>query len=276
MQIGIFAKTFPGDDPAQVLGAARNAGYECVQYNWACAGLESMPGKVPESSLIATQDALRNNGMNAVALSGTFNMIHPVIAVRQQGLARLNTVIDSAATLGIPMVTLCTGSRNASDQWSDHPDNNSAAAWSDMMSSMSEAMSMAELHGICLGVEPELANTINSIEKAQRLMKEFDSPHLRIVLDPANLFEVVSDSERRFVIERAVDVLGPFISLCHAKDRLANGEFCVAGDGVIDYPHYLSCLQSINYEGALVTHGLEQKDAPGVARYLSALLAELP
>jgi len=276
MQFGIFAKTFPGHDPSQVFKAVREAGYDCAQYNWACAGLESMPESVPESSLIATQDALVDNNMSAVALSGTFNMIHPVIAVRRRGLARLKTVIASAATLGIPMVTLCTGSRNASDQWSDHPDNNSTAAWTDMMSSMSEAMKMAELHRVCLGVEPELANTINSIEKAQRLMEEFDSPHLRIVLDPANLFEVVPDSERRSIIERAVDVLGPYISLCHAKDRLANGEFCVAGDGVIDYPHYLSCLQAINYQGALVTHGLEPIDAPRVARYLSTLFAELP
>ena len=33
MQLGIFAKTFPGSDPAAVLRAVRGAGYRCAQFN---------------------------------------------------------------------------------------------------------------------------------------------------------------------------------------------------------------------------------------------------
>ncbi len=273
MQLGIFAKTFAGPTPADVLTAAREAGYDCVQYNWACSGLDSMPDVVPQSVLQSTQAAVKGSGLQAVALSGTFNMIHPDKEIRRRGIARLETIITSAAALDIPMVTLCTGTRDPDDQWAAHPDNDTALAWDDLMDIMAEALRIAEYHDVCLGVEPELANTINSISKACRLMQSFDSPHLRIVLDPANLFERASDAERRETIERAIDELAPYISLCHAKDRLADGQFCVAGDGVIDYPHYLSCLKRIGYAGPMITHGLEADDAPRVARFLTASIA---
>ncbi|TJW40731.1 MAG: sugar phosphate isomerase/epimerase, partial [Mesorhizobium sp.] len=43
MQIGVFAKTFPGSEPAGVLAAVRDAGFAVTQFNLACAGLPSMP-----------------------------------------------------------------------------------------------------------------------------------------------------------------------------------------------------------------------------------------
>ncbi len=43
MQIGIFAKTFAGNDADTVLRQSAEAGYEGVQYNMACSGLASMP-----------------------------------------------------------------------------------------------------------------------------------------------------------------------------------------------------------------------------------------
>ena len=36
MRLGVFAKTFDGEDPAIVLAACRNAGFETVQYNMSC------------------------------------------------------------------------------------------------------------------------------------------------------------------------------------------------------------------------------------------------
>ena len=273
MKLGIFAKTFSGDEPQAVLNAVRDAGYECVQYNWACAGLPSMPDKIDPEHIANTQAALQAKALSAVALSGTFNMIHPDPQVRNTGLRRLSVVIDSAAALGIPMVTLCTGSRNPDDQWQAHPDNDLPAAWQDMAAIMEQALDMAQRSGVYLGVEPELGNTVNSIAKAKRLMEQFDTPGLRIVLDPANLFEIASDDVRRDIIEDAINQLAPYISLCHAKDRYADGRFCAAGDGVIDYPHYLASLKAIGFDGPLVTHGLNAEDAPRVARYLASVIA---
>src|SRR6476659_111914 len=131
MRLGIFAKTFDGSDPAVVLRAVRGAGYECAQFNLACAGLASMPDDVAPAKLTEIREASSASGVDLVALSGTYNMIHPDPAKRAAGLRQLGVVIEAAHALGIPMVTLCTGTRDPDDQWRHHPGNDAADAWTD-------------------------------------------------------------------------------------------------------------------------------------------------
>jgi len=71
MQIGIFAKTYPGADPLTVLTRAAADGYACVQYNLACSGLASMPDSVSDEAIEAIASASRATGVRVVALSAT-------------------------------------------------------------------------------------------------------------------------------------------------------------------------------------------------------------
>ncbi|TIS16935.1 MAG: sugar phosphate isomerase/epimerase, partial [Mesorhizobium sp.] len=100
------------------------------------------------------------------------------------GLRRLGVVIEAAARLSIPLVTLCTGTRNAEDQWAHHPDNADPSAWADMAREMDKALQLAEHQGVDLGIEPEQANIVTSADDAARLISEMGSNRLRIVLDP--------------------------------------------------------------------------------------------
>ena len=61
--------------------------------------------------------------------------------------------------------------------------------------------------------------------------------------------------------------------MAHAKDRAADGSFTAAGQGVIDFAHFIGCLGAAGFDGPLVTHGLSAAEAPGVARFLARLLA---
>ncbi|TIQ75073.1 MAG: sugar phosphate isomerase/epimerase, partial [Mesorhizobium sp.] len=153
MQIGVFAKTFPGSEPAGVLAAVRDAGFAVTQFNLACAGLPSMPDAVPEDAIHTIAAASNACGVALVALSGTYNMTHPDRAMRDDGLRRLGVVIKAAASLSVPLVTLCTGTRNADDQWAYHADNADPSAWADMASEMEKALDLAERHGVDLGIE---------------------------------------------------------------------------------------------------------------------------
>ncbi len=120
-------------------------------------------------------------------------MIHPDVAVRRSGLRRLGVIVAAARAMGTGLVTLCTGTRDAEDQWRYHPGNGSPEAWRDLQVEMEQALATAERHGIDLGIEPELANVVSSAQLALKLIGEMKSERLRIVLDPANLFEVASD-----------------------------------------------------------------------------------
>lgn len=272
MQLGIFAKTFPGSDPRTVLSAASEAGYATVQYNMACSGLGSLPAEIPDAAIDAVREAVASTGVTIAALSATYNMIHPDHATREAGRAAFAALAAAAPALGTRLLTVCTGSRDATDQWRHHPDNATDEAWRDMRQEMALLIEIAERHDLSIGIEPELANVISSAPLARRLLDELQSSRLRIVLDPANLFEIGQPAERKRLVTEAIDLLGPAIALAHAKDRTEDGGFTTAGRGVIDFSHYLAALRAAGFDGALVTHGLIADEAPGVATYLAAAL----
>jgi sugar phosphate isomerase/epimerase len=272
MQLGIFAKTFPGTDPRQVLSAVRDCGFATTQFNLACVGLPSMPDAVAPETITAIRTASEEAGVSLAALSGTYNMAHPDRSVRERGLKQLKVVIETAAALQIPLVTLCTGSRHAQDQWMHHPDNTLPSAWADMAAEMEKALELAERHGIDLGIEPEQANIVTSAADAVRLIEEMGSRRLRIVLDPANLFEQATPAEVSDIVARAIDISAGYVTMAHAKDRYADGRFATAGQGIVDFPAFIKGLRATGFSGALVTHGLAAEEAPAVARFLSDLI----
>ncbi|PBB39393.1 sugar phosphate isomerase/epimerase family protein [Mesorhizobium sp. WSM3868] len=272
MQVGVLAKTFPGGEPAGVLAAVREAGFAVTQFNLACAGLPSMPDDVPDDTIRTIDAAAKASGVGLVALSGTYNMAHPDSRVRDDGLRRLGVVIEAAARLSIPLVTLCTGTRNAEDQWAHHPDNADPSAWADMAREMEKALQLAERHGVDLGIEPEQANIVTSADDAVQLISEIGSERLRIVLDPANLFERANADEARGIVAEAVERSAGNVALAHAKDRFADGRFATAGRGVVDFDDFVARLRATGFDGPLVTHGLSAEEAPGVARFLKGLM----
>ena len=276
MQLGIFARTFPGTTPLAVMAAAKAAGFDAVHYNFTCSGLSALPDQVDAATCAAIVDAARQTGIGIAGLSGTYNMAHPDPVVRQDGARRLRVVIAAAARIGAPVVTLCSGTRDAQDQWRAHPDNASDAAWADMIVSMRDALAEAQAQGVDLGVEPELANVVSDAAAAERLLAELPSPRLKIVLDPANLFETASETARRAVIGDTIRRLGPHIAMAHAKNRAPDGGFVAAGSGVVDFAELVARLRGAGFDGPLVAHGCTADEAAGVARHLRAASGAAP
>jgi sugar phosphate isomerase/epimerase len=272
MKLGIFAKTFAGTDPQTVLRQVKAAGFDVAQYNMACSGLDAMPTQITDDVAAAVHEAAQTTKVDIVAVSGTYNMIHPDVKKREEGHARLAILAASCASMGTKLITLCTGTRHPVDQWHHHHDNNSTEAWSDLLASMAIAITIAEKYNVILGIEPELANVVNSADKARTLIDTLQSPHLKIIFDPANLFEIVPLDEQRRIVARAIDILGPDIVMAHAKDRNPDGSFATAGKGVLDYSHYLGCLRTLDFTGPLVTHGLAANEAHFVAKFLKDIL----
>jgi sugar phosphate isomerase/epimerase len=268
MRLGIFAKTFEGTAPDPVLRQAAAAGYTEVQYNMACSGIGSLPLEIPDRAAAAVASAAQAHGVVLAAVSATYNMLHPRMVVRQQGRTAFSAIAANARIMGTNLVTLCTGSLDAADQWRHHPDNDTDDAWREMLREFEILLPLAERHDIILGVEPELANVVSSAAKARQLIDTLRSDRIKIVLDPANLFETEADRPSREIIAEAVQLLADSIVMAHAKDRLPDGRFTTAGGGVIDFIDYFARLRAAGFSGTVVTHGLAADEAPGVARYL--------
>jgi sugar phosphate isomerase/epimerase len=74
--------------------------------------------------------------------------------------------------------------------WAAHPDNDTPAAFEDMLGAMAAAVQIATEHEIVLAFEPEVSNVVDTAAKARRLLDHFDSPFLKVVIDGANLFHI--------------------------------------------------------------------------------------
>jgi sugar phosphate isomerase/epimerase len=197
-------------------------------------------------------------------------MIHPDPRQRATGLAGLRTVLTACGELGVSVVTLCTGTRDAAHMWRRHPDNDTPEAWADLIACLGDAVRAAEEHGVTLAFEPEVANVVDSARKARRLLDEIASPRLKVVMDPANIFHRGELPQMDRMLEDAFDLLGRDIALAHAKDLDHDGDagHRPAGRGVLDYPRYLALLQRSGFTGAVVLHGLEESDVPSCVTFV--------
>ena len=278
MRVGIFARTFAPGALEAVLDRVVEAGVGAIQFNLALCDGSSLPERVDVEAIVAARAAVAARGLEMVALSGTYNMAHPDAAVRSRGAAALAEVIVAAPVLGTRVVTLCTGSRDADDMWRAHPANAGESAWSDMVHSVSVALEVAAREDVVLGIEPEPGNVVADAVAARRLLDMMGSPHLKIVMDGANLVAGSALDHQAATLEQAFDLLGDDLVLAHAKD-LEGAAVVAAGRGGLDYSHYVELLRRGGYDGAVVLHGLApQEVAASVAfleEHLGGRLAEL-
>ena len=273
MKLGVFAKTFYHSQSLDSLFETIIQHHiSGVHFNMVCAGLTELPLVVPHEICQKVSTAANRHNIKIVGLSATFNMIHPDPSHREKGLESLNTLAAAAKHLGTDFISLCTGSRH-SDKWTWHPENATADAWKDLLISMERALEIAHKHKIYLGVEPEIGNVIRNPQKAAKLLEEIESSRLRIILDPANLFEKAKNrQEIRDLIKSALDLLHPHIMVAHAKDRNLNGNIKAAGMGDVDFEFFFEMLKQVDFKGWTVLHGLEAADVPKSVNLLIRML----
>ncbi len=273
MRIGIFAKTFVRSTLEETLDAVVAHGLDCTQFNFACAGLPSMPDTIGNDLAERIANAMRQRRLHLAAVSGTFNMIHPDRRQRENGFRRFEVIASHCKTIGANLVTLCTGTFDSDDMWRAHPENDSPQAWKDLLGSMEHALRIAGNFGLTLGVEPELANVINSASKARRLLDELKDPRLKIIMDGANLLHASDLPLAPRIWQEAFDLLGTEIRLAHAKDMAADGIFVAAGRGALDFDLYARLLRSVNFAGPIILHGLAENEVSASVRLLKDKLA---
>ena len=111
---------------------------------------------------------------------------------------------------------------------------------------------------------------VDSARKARTLLDEMRSSQLKVVIDPANLFHEGELPRMREILDEAFALLGPDIVLAHAKDLDHDGEAggLPAGQGLLDYDHYLTLLADHGYDGPLVLHGLAETQVGPSVQFL--------
>ena len=174
MQLGIFSRTYPLAGIDDVFARIAQDGFAATQFNFSTAGLSSLPRDWPEAIISQVVASASQHGVSICALSGTYNMAHPDLARRASDRIGFANVVRAAEAMHVPIVTLCTGTRDATNMWLAHPDNRSAEAWSALRGELDFALELAERHGVSLGIEPEHGNVVADAPDARRLLDEVD------------------------------------------------------------------------------------------------------
>jgi sugar phosphate isomerase/epimerase len=133
-----------------------------------------------------------------------------------------------------------------------------------MRDSIRAALEVAEAHDVALGIEPEQANVVDSAAAARKLLDELRSPHLRVVIDAANLRPGPD------TLHEAFELLGADLVLAHAKDVRPDGTFAAPGHGAVDFDLYLALLAPTDVP--VIMHGLAEDEVPGSIAFLHAAL----
>jgi sugar phosphate isomerase/epimerase len=275
-QIGILiGTTFTTGTLEARLDAVKAHGLACVQMSMVCAGLPEMPDQIPRELLDRMRREASARGIAIASLTGTFNMSHPDAEHRRTGLRRLRILAEACPRVGTSYIHVCTGTRDPNSMWRHHPDNGSPESWRDMTACIREATDIARQANVVLAFEPEMSNVVDSARKARRLLDEIGSPHLKVTMDPANLFHAGELPRMTDILDEAFALVGKDIVLCHAKDLDHDGEagHKPAGHGVLDYDRYMSLLRKYKFKGPILLHGLTVEQVPGCLTFLRAKLA---
>lgn len=222
-------------------------------------GLDALGEAITEDLARRCRTVFDAHGIEIAAVDGTYNMVHPDPRRRQRNLGHLIRLIDLAPTFGTRIVTLCTGSRD-DIMWRPHPDNQSDAAWRDLLLQLEPAATAAEAAGVLLAFEPEHNNVVNSARRARRLIDDLGSPALKVLMDGANIFDTGDLERMHDHLREAFEVVGADVALAHAKDLDHDGDAGgrAAGQGHLDYQLYLSLLRDHGFDGAVVLHQLKE------------------
>jgi len=183
VELGIFSRTYQLNGIHKILAQAAQDGFQTIQFNFSSAGLPSLPKDWPEATIKEVMASANQCGLTICALSGTYNMAHPDADRRKADRVGFTNVVRAAGLMQVPLVTLCTGSRDATNMWSAHPDNGSAEAWVALRGELDFALGLAERYGVALGVEPEPGNVVGAGTKRQAIEQVGERGFVREVAD---------------------------------------------------------------------------------------------
>lgn len=269
--IGILlATTYTTGTVEERLDRAKAAGLNCVQMAMNCAGLPEMPDQIPAGLPGRIHRAAVDRNIKIASVTGTFNMAHPDPEQRKQGLRSLRVIAEACSEMGTSYIHLCTGTRNTRSMWAPHPDNDLQETWRDMAACFREAAEIARQAKVILGFEPEVGNVVDSARKSRRIMDEIGSPHLKVTLDPSNLFHTGELPRMKEILDEAFEIVGKDIVMTHAKDLDRDGAagHLPAGKGKMDYGHFMRLLVSYKYKGPILLHGLTEQQVPECLAFL--------
>jgi sugar phosphate isomerase/epimerase len=218
---------------------------------------------------------LEHNGIKVVGLYGYYNVVAPNPEIRKRGEQRIQFLIENWRRLGSNNISTETGSLNPNSEWDDSPENATETAYQQCRASLEKFARLAEKTGAVISIEPYWKNVIGSVERAERLFHDVQSPALKLVMDPCNYFRKADLAQMQAMLKDIFQRVGKQTVLAHAKDVKGaadadDTELPASGKGVLDYPLYLRLLAQLDREIYLAIEHLTLPEVPAARDYVLA------
>jgi len=214
---------------------------------------------ITKTEIAEIREALDRYGIVMFEFGGYVNMLHPDAATRERFLKLLVECIETAESLGCPMVGTISGSCDEHPYGINvHPDNWTLAAWKLLVKGIRQVLKDTAGSGVALGMEAQVTTNLDSPRAHKRLMEDVGDKRCVVNLDPTNMVTLESYYHTGELIDECFELLGESIYGCHAKDtyiwpdkQTVHIQEVCPGRGVLDYETYLARMSKMAWPRTL-------------------------
>jgi sugar phosphate isomerase/epimerase len=179
-------------------------------------------------------DDYRSTGVEIHSIGVYGNLIHPDPEERRAVLGHFEAMMKIGNAMDVHTFITESGHHYSDEPAPRVPYDFQEDIWYTMVATANELAQIAKRHDATVLYEPMYRSFLSSAKRTRKFMEEVSSPHIRALLDPANLLEH-NDLEEMF------NQLEPWIDCIHAKDRKYHVDKGVAaGKGSLDYEKFVT------------------------------------
>jgi len=210
--------------------------------------MEDAPEKLNEELAARVREAHAAAGIGCAVLGCYLNLADPDPESRARTQAIYRAHLRFAPMIGAGVVGTETHANPKSVFARPAPEDEEAFRL--FMDSLKIVVRDAEEAGAVLAVEPVWSHIVSTPERAERMLDEIPSDHLRIILDAVNLISPENAGRAEEIIADAIRRLGDRVRVLHMKDftLTAEGtmEASACGTGSMRYEQLLALARKRN------------------------------
>ena len=222
MNIGIRLHDTAGSNLEEHLAAAAAQGFTCVHI----AMSKVIPGfKMSDAPALLTQELaeevkalLHKYGQECALLGCYLNLATPDMEEYAKTVEIYKAHLRFAKMIGARMVGTETGAPNTT--YSTCPECFTEEALQLFIDRVTPVVRYAEEIGQVFAIEPVIRHIVSTPERCERVLRAFDSPYLKVILDAVNLLSIENCPQAKEIIAQGIARLGEEVELLHMKDYI--------------------------------------------------------
>ncbi len=215
-------------------------------------------------------DAYRSAGISIHSIGVYTNLIHPREDELKANLEYFEAMMKVGAYMNVrTFITEAGHYHNPNEPAPQIEYHLQEEVWHRTVDTGKKLAKLAQQNNATVLLEPFYRGFFASAKRTRLFLEEVDSPHIRALLDPANLLEI-NDIDEMF------SQLGPWIDCLHAKDRKLHVDRGVpAGQGDLNYKKFIAAAARHTPDAPFILEYVGSKDYQQALTMLRSLIPQV-